>query len=548
MQIPSAGASRSNILKAASNADSPQRSSDSDFRRHNAAERSIGELSNGSETCIPHTEQTCSARILHHVPELKLNLFVRAFLILSAGTATAALVVILATPVLSRLYPPAAFGTLAVYTAALSLMTTIGAFRYELAIPIAETDEVAANLATVSFVLVVANVSIIIGAVALVPSRLLQLVHCPDLSSYLWLIPVAFLLTSVYQIASYWAIRRQGHRQLARTRISQSAGCTAAQLSIGAVHGGVWGLLLGDLIGRASGSGVMLRYLAASWPRGGVVARRRAWGAMRRYAKFPLLSAPAAVLGAAASQLPLLLLARFFGLEAAGFYALCARVLNAPTSLLGGALGQAFLSHAATLRLDNDELRRVTERLALALLSFGLPVFLFVMVEGPPLFAQVFGQRWLVAGIYAQRLAPWFLLWMVSSPLSQLLTVREWQGTTLVFTSVECAVTVCALSVGAWLKSAQVGVTALGIAGFILAILTTSRYLHAGYSSWRRLIINVVALAVCAAATFAAASMVTGGASLFGLGTRFALFASAYGLLVWRFRLYGRCAVETSRR
>src|SRR6202035_1547279 len=107
---------------------------------------------------------------------------------------------------------------------------------------------------------------------------------------------------------------------------------------------------------------------------------------------------------------PMLLLARFFGLEAAGFYALSSRVLTTPSSLLGGALGQAFLGHAASLGSEKDELRRVTERITIGMFACGLPVFLFVMAEGGHLFTPIFGQRWLVAGIYAQRLSPWFLL------------------------------------------------------------------------------------------------------------------------------------------
>lgn len=490
-------------------------------------------------TQLPPAEQTLSARVMHRISQLRRSSLISSFLLLSVGTVAAGAVTILSAPIISRLYSPAAFGTLAVYAAALSLLTTAGSFRYELAIPIAETDDVAANLIAVSVGLVLLNVLVLMGLVALVAGNLLSLLHFPGLAPYLWLVPVGFLFTSLYQITCYWAIRKQAYRRIARTRISQSVGCALAQVSIGALAGSAWGLFIGDVIGRAGGSIVMLRHLAASWPRGGPVTPKRAWGAMRRYAKFPLLSAAAGVFSTAGSQLPVLLLARFFGVEAAGLYALSSRVLLTPSSLLGGALGQAFLGRAAYLRSDRDELRRVTERIAVGTLAWGFPALVFVMVEGPHLFAQIFGQRWLVAGIYAQRLAPWFFVWLVSSPLSQLLTVREWQGTTLVYAVLECAVNSCALFVGVWLKSAQAGVVALSIAGFTLTIFTTSRYLHAGYSNWTRILLQVAPFAACAMVAFAFVSQVAGASSLLGLGVRFTLLWLCYGPLVWCFRMYG---------
>ena len=60
---------------------------------------------------------------------------------LVSGTTIAQLVGILITPVLTRLYAPEAFGTLALFTSITSILGVIACMRYELAIMLPESDE-----------------------------------------------------------------------------------------------------------------------------------------------------------------------------------------------------------------------------------------------------------------------------------------------------------------------------------------------------------------------------------------------------------------------
>ena len=46
-------------------------------------------------------------------------------------------------------------------------------------------------------------------------------------------------------------------------------------------------------------------------------------------------------------------------------------------------------------------------------------------------------------------LAPWFVVWLVSNPLSGLLSVREWQGSALAFSAFEFALRLGSMLIGA---------------------------------------------------------------------------------------------------
>ena len=65
---------------------------------------------------------------------------------LVTGTTFAQAVTILASPLLTRLYGPEAFGFLALFTSITSIIGVIACMRYEMAIMLPKTDEEAANL------------------------------------------------------------------------------------------------------------------------------------------------------------------------------------------------------------------------------------------------------------------------------------------------------------------------------------------------------------------------------------------------------------------
>jgi O-antigen/teichoic acid export membrane protein len=226
-----------------------------------------------------------------------------------------------------------------------------------------------------------------------------------------------------------------------------------------------------------------------------------------RYRRFPLLSTWAGLFNIGSLQLPSIVFAAAFGAAAAGLYSLSYKVLVLPTMLLAQAVGQVFLSRAAALARDPEALRRLTERTALALFACGLPVFGAVGLAGPRLFAAVMGSEWETAGRYAQVLAPWFAVWIVSNPLSGLLSVREWQGSSLAFSAFELALRLGALLVGAHERSPLLAVALLSAGGVVIATASIARFLHAGHTTVIRLLGPAARLLALAAACLLPAAL-----------------------------------------
>jgi lipopolysaccharide exporter len=425
--------------------------------------------------------------------------FGRSVVTLASGTAIAQLLLALAMPVLSRLYTPADYGALAVYSSTLAVLLVLASLRYEAAIPLPEDDEVAVSLLVLAFLLLAAMTALVSLVVWLAGGAFVTVVKVPALRPYLWLIPLGFIGAGTYQALSYWAIRRREFGRVAQTKLRQAGGQIVAQVTLGIVGTGAPGLLIGDMIGRVAGGGGLALLFLRERPHARVTRSTLAEVAAR-YRRFPLLTTWSGLLNIGSLQLPSIVFSASFGVAAAGLYALSFKMLVLPTMLVGQAVGQVFLSRAATLAREPERLRQLTERTALALFACGLPVFGAVALGGPQLFAIVMGSEWEQAGRYAQILAPWFIVWLVSSPLSGLLNVREWQGSALVFTAFEFTLRLGALLIGARRGSPMLAVGLLSASGVVISVASITRFMVAGHSSIGRLLDPAARLLVLATA------------------------------------------------
>lgn len=425
--------------------------------------------------------------------------FARSVLTLVSGTAMAQLLLALTLPVLTRLYTPAEYGALAVYSSTLTVLVVLASLRYEMAIPLPEDDEVAGSLLALTLMILAAMTALVSLLVWLAGDALVARANVPVLRPYRWLLPVGFVGAGTYQALSYWAIRRRAFGRLARTRLSQGAGQVAAQVGLGFAGAGAPGLLVGDVVGRVAGGGGLAFLALRGRPFARVTPASLA-AAASRYRRFPLLTTGSGLLNIGSLQLPSIVFSASFGVAAAGLYALSFKMLVLPTMLVGQAVGQVFLSRAAGLAREPQRLRQLTEHTALTLLAGGLPLFGAVALGGPQLFGGVLGSRWEQAGRYAQVLAPWFVVWLVSSPLSGLLSVREWQGSALAFSAFEFVLRAAALLIGARRDSPMLAVALLSAGGVVISVVSIARFMHAGHSSIGRLLDPAVRLTALAAA------------------------------------------------
>jgi len=401
------------------------------------------------------------------------NTLLKNISLLTGGTVLGQGLVVLASPVLTRLYSPADFGILGVYTSLVAVLAVAASLRYELAIPLPRDDDRAAGLLTLSVSLVALNSLLLWGAVVMVSESALDSMGFAPLRPYLWTLPLCLLGGGVYQALNYWGVRQKAFGTIARSKLNQNLGMLAIQGGSGLLGLGPIGLVVGDMVGRAAGCGNLIQRLHVS----NVLVRglSNIGLSASAYRKFPLIMLWAALLNIVALQAPLVVLPYYFGLAATGLYFLAYRVLNLPISMLSNSVSQVFFAEIARSP-DKEHMKAVTRDVTRMMTAAGFPIYIGLAVVGPQAFGLAFGQRWTEVGLYARWLAPAVFLRLIASTLSTLLTVGNRFGESFLFTLIELLAVLLSIGVGVRHQSLMSFVVVSGITSLALTIAAIWRF------------------------------------------------------------------------
>lgn len=357
------------------------------------------------------------------IAAVRKNGFLRSAGVLVGGTAFAQALAVLALPLLTRLYSPEDFSLLAVYVALLTLVSVIACLRLEIAIPLPEDDTEAANLLAIALTLVAVTAAIVALIVLAFGTAFFDAIGQPRMAPYGWLLPPAVLLAGSYAALQYWATRKKRFPTIARTRMMQAASGITAQIGLGWIGAGALGLMIGHALKAGSGVVNLTREALRSdmGPLSGI-SRIGMLRALGEYRAFPQYSVWEALFNQAAVQIPMLLIAALAVGPEAGFLLLAMRAMGTPVQLVGRAASQVYLSRAPE-EMRRGNLPGFTTEVLSGLARAGAPIIIFIGVVAPTIFPLVFGEEWRRAGELVAWMTPWYLLKLLSSPISMVMHV-----------------------------------------------------------------------------------------------------------------------------
>lgn len=352
---------------------------------------------------------------------------IRSVATLASATAGGQLVLVLASPLLTRLYTPEQFGVLAIFSSMLGVIVVVSSLRYELAIPLPRSQQNGESLLSIALGINVLCAALVLVLVAWLRASVAELTGVPSLVGFLWLLPIAVLCMGSYRSLSFWAVRKKDYKRIAKTKISQSISNVAIQVSGGFLGLGALGLLLGQIAGQAVGVMRLGRGLTLSALFLSKGARRsRARVLVRKYNRFPKYDVPAAFINTVGNELPQLMFTALFNPAIAGFYLLAQRVLASPLNLVGQAVAQVLYGNAGEA-IAAGKLGIIVSRVVLTLTALVLLPSLVIFFWGDELFALIFGENWREAGQVAAILMLGISAQFVYSPISLTLLAMEGQ-------------------------------------------------------------------------------------------------------------------------
>ncbi|MBE0472574.1 MAG: oligosaccharide flippase family protein, partial [Methyloprofundus sp.] len=300
--------------------------------------------------------------------------------------------------------------------------------RYELAIVLPKRRDDAYQIVILSWVIssVVSLLTLLV--IWLFESQIVGLLDNPEIGKWLYWIPLSIFLTGIYQSLYYWFNREKGYRDMANSRIVQSTAMVGSQIGFGFFTKlSALGLILGQVIGQVLATLYMGQKFIKDTRNVHKPKKLKQFALAKRYINFPKFLLIAHTMNATSRQLPSIFFNIFFTATVAGFYMLIQRVIGAPITIVGGAIGDVFRQQASKAYAERGEcIREYKNTFKKLLIISVLPFAVFIFIA-PDLFAIVFGENWREAGFYAQILTPMFFLQFVTSPLSNMFMIAEKQ-------------------------------------------------------------------------------------------------------------------------
>lgn len=339
--------------------------------------------------------------------------------VLMSGTAIAQGLAFAASPILSRLYDPASFGLLGLFTAVTSIVSVAACAKYELAILLPKKDEDAANILSLSMLIILLVVVITFLIVVFFRIQIAELMGSPELAPLLWWAPVSILFTGLYKAYNFWSTRRKKYKRLSVSRVIQTSGREGTQLGLGFstnLQGS--GLVFGHVFGQACSAAALM----AQTYREDYKLIRNSFNAAKlqvlakKHIDFPKYNAPQDVLNSISQNVPAILLAYFFSPAVVGLYWFTHRILVAPNKLIGNSVRQVFYQQASEMVNKGKSVLGLFLKTTGGLAIVGIVPLMGLIFFAPVLFEFIFGNEWNEAGKYARWMSIFWFFQFINPP------------------------------------------------------------------------------------------------------------------------------------
>ena len=339
---------------------------------------------------------------------LKSN-YINNIIKLLTGTFAAQLIVILFSPIFTRLYTPAEIGFYSSILAYTAFIAPLINGRYEFLIVSAKTDLEAKQFAYLSFI--ICTFFTLIISIALFSLKLLKVEFLSDVYFiYILLIIVIIYSNGLTNIFTQYNNRLKQYKLIAQVTVNRSLAQVVLQFIFGLFKLGSLGLSLSIVVGIFVGLKKQINISIGSFRGLFNVSKTNILNLFKINIRQLWVSLPAAVLNTSANNLLLPIITFKYGLVISGFYYISSRILAMPVQVFGSTLGKVYYEQACR---ENEKYGRCSKsflKTILLALIFMLPICLIAYFYSEKIVSLVFGEGWAETAQIIVILVPYYFI------------------------------------------------------------------------------------------------------------------------------------------
>ncbi|MBO0927343.1 oligosaccharide flippase family protein [Staphylococcus sp. 30400_3112M30941] len=355
---------------------------------------------------------------------MKINKFIGDSFLMILSSGIAQIILIVTTPIITRLYSPAEFGEFTIFSNIAMILIPIINARYDLLIVNAKNDRIANILSQISFL-----ISLVIILI-LIPVFMVSALLFPNFILDFIFIIIMLFLVSLTNIFTNYLNKERKYKVLSLINVFRAASMSLLQIIFGFLAFGSLGLIIGFSLSYIAGLTLGYRTFKKHF---NIVKDKEEAKAIFLENKNQLVySTPSILLNSLSFSVVVFFIGILYTNTEVGIYGVAIRVLGIPVTIISLGLSKIFMQQANDYYIEHGNFRNLLLKFSSVLIIVSIILYVPLYLFSEELVNILLGHSWVDAIIVIKIVIPLFVVRLIVSTVSLSVIVLQKQQLELI--------------------------------------------------------------------------------------------------------------------
>ncbi|API78226.1 oligosaccharide flippase family protein [Staphylococcus argenteus] len=355
---------------------------------------------------------------------MKINKFISDSFLMILSSGIAQIILIVTTPIITRLYSPAEFGEFTIFSNIAMILIPIINARYDLLIVNAKNDRIANILSQISFL-----ISLVIILI-LIPVFMVSALLFPNFILDFIFIIIMLFLVSLTNIFTNYLNKERKYKVLSLINVFRAASMALLQIIFGFLAFGSLGLIIGFSLSYIAG--LTLGYRTFKKHFNIVKDKEEAKEIFLENKNQLVYSTPSILLNSLSFSVVVFFIGILYTNTEVGIYGMAIRVLGIPVTIISLGLSKIFMQQANDYYIEYGNFRNLLLKFSSALIIVSIILYVPLYLFSEELVNILLGKNWVDAIIVIKIVIPLFVVRLIVSTVSLSVIVLQKQQLELI--------------------------------------------------------------------------------------------------------------------
>ncbi|HCX9054550.1 TPA: type 8 capsular polysaccharide synthesis protein Cap8K [Staphylococcus aureus] len=355
---------------------------------------------------------------------MRLNKFIGDSFLMILSSGIAQVILIITTPIITRLYSPAEFGEFTIFSNIAMILIPIINARYDLLIVNAKNDRSANILSQISFLI----------------SLLILLILIPIFAISAWLYPnfkldfifiiIMLFLVSLTNIFTNYLNKERKYKVLSLINVFRAGSMALLQIIFGLLSLGSLGLIIGFSLSYITGITLGYKTFKKHF---NIVRNKEETKPLFLENKNQLVySTPSILLNSLSFSVVVFFIGILYTNTEVGIYGMAIRVLGIPVTIISLGLSKIFMQQANDYYIERGNFRNLLLKFSSTLVIVSIILYVPLYLFSEELVNILLGHSWVDAITVIKIVIPLFVIRLIVSTVSLSVIVLQKQQLELI--------------------------------------------------------------------------------------------------------------------